>query len=105
LVIGGINLEFHTGENRPTRNQSSTGTRSQDYERVGDFTPSIRRIGKNAMSVEPTNRELQTSTHAKPCYRQLTFNFRIARHPPAAREVKVTVPVGRERYEFEFAVE
>ena len=29
----------------------------------------------------PTIRELETSAHAKPCFRQLTLNFRIAPHP------------------------
>ena len=39
----------------------------------GDFMPSIHRIGKRATSVEPTTRELQTSTHGKPCSHQVTF--------------------------------
>lgn len=43
----------------------------------GDLSPSIRRIGQISTSTEKARRELQTSTHAKPCPRQLRANFRI----------------------------
>src|SRR5271157_914728 len=58
LRVGVSTSGLPTTRQRPVR----TG----DCECNGDFTPSIRRIGKNAMSVEPTTRELQTSTHGSP---------------------------------------
>ena len=39
-----------TVDNRPTRNQSSTGTRSQDYERVGDLSEVIVCVVRLALS-------------------------------------------------------